>query len=130
MELLEDNPQIGLEDFMREVIAHEDEVLSRTPEMLPVLKEAGVVDSGGQGLLQFLKGAFDAFQGKEVDYTIETAQPASAPKAAETPEPAEIRFGYCTEFIIMLEKKFDTDTELAFKAYLESIGDSNRGCIG
>ena len=124
VELLEDNPQIGLEDFMREVIAHEDEVLSRTPEMLPVLKEAGVVDSGGQGLLQFLKGAFDAFQGKEVDYTIETAQPASAPKAAETPEPAEIRFGYCTEFIIMLEKKFDTDTELAFKAYLESIGDS------
>ena len=94
--------------------------------MLPVLKEAGVVDSGGQGLLQVLKGAYDAFCGKEVDYTIEAGSGAKtgAAKAAETEAPAEIRYGYCTEFIILLEKEYTHETELSFKAYLESIGDS------
>ena len=112
-----------LEEFMSEVISHAEYVLSQTPEMLPVLKEAGVVDSGGQGLLEVLKGAFDAFLGKELDLTI---QGAAAPKinAVNAGETTDIRFGYCTEFIIMLEKKYTMEDEKAFKAYLSSIGDS------
>ena len=114
--------------FLEEVIKYMDEVLSRTPDMLPVLKEAGVVDSGGQGLLTIMQGAYDALMGKEVDIAIE------APKAAPVVEKtgaandnistADIKFGYCTEFIIMLEKAYDMNTEADFKAYLESIGDS------
>jgi DAK2 domain fusion protein YloV len=112
-----------LEEFMSEVISHAEYVLSQTPEMLPVLKEAGVVDSGGQGLLEVLKGAFDAFLGKELDLTI---QGAAAPKvnAVNAGEAADIKFGYCTEFIIMLEKKYTMEDEKEFKAYLSSIGDS------
>ena len=115
-----------LEVFIPAVIEHAQDVLNQTPEMLPVLKEAGVVDSGGQGLLQVLKGAYDAFCGKEVDYTIEAGSGAKTgtAKAAETEAPAEIRYGYCTEFIILLEKEYTHETELSFKAYLESIGDS------
>ncbi|MDO5806998.1 MAG: DAK2 domain-containing protein [Lachnospiraceae bacterium] len=124
--LLEENPDLDLDTMLKEVIRRSEEVLNQTPEMLPVLKEAGVVDSGGQGLLQVLKGAYDAFCGKEVDYTIEAGSGAktSAAKAAETEAPAEIRYGYCTEFIILLEKEYTHETELSFKAYLESIGDS------
>lgn len=125
VELLEENPEIELEPFISGVIEYADQVLDRTPEMLPVLKEAGVVDSGGQGLMQILKGAFDAFLGKEVDYEIEGAA-ASSGKAAQTgtaPE-ADIKFGYCTEFIIMLEKEYTEATEQSFKGFLESIGDS------
>ena len=124
-QLLEENPEISMEELMDGAIQYADQVLERTPEMLPVLKEAGVVDSGGQGLMQILKGAFDAFLGKEVDYTIEAAQAggASASRQTETAQ-ADIRFGYCTEFIIMLEKEYNADTEREFKAYLESIGDS------
>ena len=112
-----------LEEFMSEVIAHAEYVLSQTPEMLPVLKEAGVVDSGGQGLLEVLKGAFDAFLGKELDLTI---QGGASPKvnAVNAGEAADIKFGYCTEFIIMLEKKYTMEDEKEFKAYLSSIGDS------
>ncbi len=112
-----------LEEFMSEVISHAEYVLSQTPEMLPVLKEAGVVDSGGQGLLEVLKGAFDAFLGKELDLTI---QGTAAPKvnAVNAGEAADIKFGYCTEFIIMLEKKYTMEDEKEFKAYLSSIGDS------
>ncbi len=125
VELLEENPQIDLESFISGVIAYADQVLERTPEMLPVLKEAGVVDSGGQGLMQILKGAFDAFLGKEVDYEIEGAS-ASAGRAVQagTAQEADIKFGYCTEFIIMLEKEYTESTEQSFKGFLESIGDS------
>ncbi len=124
-ELLEENPEIGMEELIRAVIIRAEEVLAQTPDMLPVLKEAGVVDSGGQGLIQVLKGAFDAFCGKEVDYSVEPAAvPISSGSAAESLPEADIRFGYCTEFIIMLEKEYSEDTEREFKAFLESIGDS------
>ena len=113
-----------LEVFLSEVIKYAEEVLAQTPEMLPVLKEAGVVDSGGQGLVEVLHGAFDAFQGKEVDYTAIEAGPAV--KMVKPGEQAEtdIKFGYCTEFIIMTQKQFSEKDEEEFKAYLESIGDS------
>ena len=124
LELLEENPDVELSKMMDEVIKRSEEVLNQTPEMLPVLKEAGVVDSGGQGLLQVLKGAVDAFYGKEVDYSIEGGKSeTSETKSSSLPE-ADIKFGYCTEFIIMLEKEYTEETELSFKAYLESIGDS------
>lgn len=112
-----------LEVIIRGAIEYGDEVLNRTPEMLPILKQAGVVDSGGQGLMQVLKGAFDVFLGKEVDFTVE--QPVASPaQTAGSKAEADIRFGYCTEFIIMLEKEYTAQTEKEFKAYLESIGDS------
>lgn len=116
-------------EFLGQVIAHADEVLLQTPELLPVLKQAGVVDSGGQGLMQVMKGAYDAFLGKEIDLTVEKNTIAAPGKAAgaagyEAQANAEIKFGYCTEFIIMLNKVFNIKTEMDFKAYLESIGDS------
>lgn len=113
-----------LEEFIPQVLEHAEYVLSKTPEMLPVLKEAGVVDSGGQGLLEVLKGAYDAFLGKEIDYSqIAPSTSVNMTKiSAETN--AEIKFGYCTEFIIMTEKEFTDADEREFKAYLESIGDS------
>ena len=110
--------------FCDEVIKHADYVLSQTPEMLPVLKQAGVVDSGGQGLMQVLKGAYDFMLGKEVDYTIE-AESTGSGFVKITPETeAEIKFGYCTEFIIVLNKPMSEKEEVEFKAFLESIGDS------
>lgn len=112
-----------VDEFCRLVIEEADAVLQKTPDMLPVLKEAGVVDSGGQGLVEVLKGAYDAFLGKEVDYSFEAPKKESAVRISAQTE-AEIRFGYCTEFIIMLEKAYDEKTELEFKAFLESIGDS------
>ena len=113
-----------LDTFISEVIAYAQEVLSRTPEMLPVLKEAGVVDSGGQGLLEVLHGAYDAFLGKEIDYSaIEATSGTTMVKPGQQAE-TDIKFGYCTEFIIMLEKEFTSKDEAEFKAYLESIGDS------
>nr|WP_305135379.1 DAK2 domain-containing protein [uncultured Schaedlerella sp.] len=113
-----------LEVFIPEIIGHAKEVLEKTPEMLPVLKEAGVVDSGGQGLIEVLNGAYDAFQGKEIDYSaIETGPAVKMVKPKDQAE-ADIRFGYCTEFIIMTEQEFSEQDEETFKAYLESIGDS------
>ena len=113
-----------LELFLSEVIKYAEEVLAQTPEMLPVLKEAGVVDSGGQGLIEVLHGAFDAFQGKEVDYTaIEASAGTKMVRPSQQAE-ADIKFGYCTEFIIMTENQFTEKDEADFKAYLESIGDS------
>ena len=109
--------------FLEEVIKHGDVVLEQTPELLPVLKQAGVVDSGGQGLMQVLKGAYDAFLGKEIDYTIKET-PAKEPSKDKEPVEADIKFGYCTEFIIMLNRNFNIKNEMDFKAYLESIGDS------
>ncbi len=112
--------------FFEKVIAYADEVLLQTPEMLPVLKQAGVVDSGGQGLMQVLKGAYDAFLGKEVHFTAQPSEPKNPGqvKGAGIQQEAEIKFGYCTEFIIMLSRNFNIKNEMDFKDYLESIGDS------
>ena len=111
-----------LEAFLPEVISHAEQVLEETPELLPVLKEAGVVDSGGQGLLEVIRGAYDAFLGKEIDYAaIEASSGTKMVKPGQQAE-ADIKFGYCTEFIIMTDKPFTDKNE--FKAYLESIGDS------
>ncbi len=116
-------------DFLQQIISRAEEVLAKTPEMLPVLKQAGVVDSGGQGLVLVLQGIYDAFMGKEVDFTLDAA-PAAQPTGKvsganrEAQANADIKFGYCTEFIIMLNKVFNIKAELDFKAYLESIGDS------
>ena len=124
--------EMDMETFLREIIVRGDEVLAYTPELLPVLKQAGVVDSGGQGLMQVVKGALDGFLGKE----IAAPEGAAAGAAAEKAEPEEhremassedlgdIKFGYCTEFIINLEKEYSEKDEQELKAYLESIGDS------
>lgn len=115
-----------LEYFCAEVLTYMGEVLEKTPDMLPVLKEAGVVDSGGQGLLVVLQGAYDAMLGKTVVFETEPKQREISKTVvrSETIETANIKFGYCTEFIIMLEKPYDVKKEHEFKAYLESIGDS------
>ena len=110
--------------FCDEVIKHADYVLSQTPEMLPVLKQAGVVDSGGQGLMQVLKGAYDSLLGKEIDYEIEDASKGSDIVKISAETEKEIKFGYCTEFIIVLNKPLTEAEEHEYKAFLESIGDS------
>ncbi|MDD2972956.1 MAG: DAK2 domain-containing protein [Lachnospiraceae bacterium] len=113
-----------LNSFFGQIIEHAAYVLNQTPEMLPVLKQAGVVDSGGQGLLEVLKGAYDIFQGKELDLSIVDVAPVASRMAAESQEEVNIKFGYCTEFIILLERNFNIKNEIDFKEYLESIGDS------
>ena len=113
-----------LEVFIPAVIEHAEEVLAKTPDMLPVLKEAGVVDSGGQGLLEVIKGAYDAFLGKEIDYTAITPGTGAGVAKISTEDTADIKFGYCTEFIILTEKEFTEEDEHTFKEYLSSIGDS------
>lgn len=115
--------------FIDEVIKEAERVLAKTPDMLPVLKQAGVVDSGGQGLVQVLKGGLDSLLGKEIDYTIEgvaTTSEASATKNSYIDAQAnqEIKFAYCTQFLIMLDKPFNSKKENEFKSYLETIGDS------
>ena len=115
---------VEMEELLETSLKYAEEVLAKTPEMLPVLKEAGVVDSGGQGLVQVLKGAFDAYLGKEVDYTIEKPESTGEPAQADTRTEADIKFGYCTEFIIMTRKPMPQIIEQKFKAFLESIGDS------
>ena len=116
--------------FCEEIIKEGDHVLSKTPDMLPVLKQAGVVDSGGQGLMQVLKGAFDALMGKEVDYKVETVSTGSSSQGTasnpyiDAQAEQEITFTYCTQFLIMLEHPFTENQETEFKSYLESIGDS------
>ncbi|MCQ2506928.1 MAG: DAK2 domain-containing protein [Lachnospiraceae bacterium] len=115
--------------FVTEVVKYMEEVLAYTPELLPVLKEAGVVDSGGQGLVEILHGVLDCLNGKEFDFTSEVKTAAAQPRkatgaASDEISTADIKFGYCTEFIILLEKEFPIATEFAFKEYLESIGDS------
>ena len=112
-----------LEVFIPAVIEHAEAVLAKTPDMLPVLKEAGVVDSGGQGLLEVIKGAYDAFLGKEIDYSA-IKPSASVNVKVNAQEEADIKFGYCTEFIILVEKEFTDKDEQDVKAYLSSIGDS------
>ena len=116
--------------FCQELIKEGDHVLGKTPDMLPVLKQAGVVDSGGQGLMQVLKGAFDVLTGKEVDYTLDvpvtgnSAASESSNSYIDAQANQEITFCYCTQFLIMLEKPFTEKQEVEFKSYLESIGDS------
>ena len=118
---------ITLEEFCETIIKHGDEVLASTPELLPVLKEAGVVDSGGQGLMEVLKGAVDCILGRVV---IADTKPSGAgvsgvdnPKYSEDLS-ADIKFGYCTEFIINLEKPYGIKEEDDLKQFLEPIGDS------
>ena len=113
-----------LEEFIPQVLEYAEEVLAQTPEMLPVLKEAGVVDSGGQGLLEVLNGAYDAFLGKEIDYSQIQSGASVNPTKISAETNAEIKFGYCTEFIILVEKAFTDQDEIAIKTFLESIGDS------
>ncbi len=113
--------------FFGEVLTYMQEVLNQTPEMLPVLKEAGVVDSGGEGLVTVLRGAYDALLGKEIDLSdipVTTGSSAAAKLNSSEVSTADIKFGYCTEFIILLEKEFTQKSELALKSFLESIGDS------
>lgn len=120
----------SMAEYLKAIFAEAEAVLAKTPEMLPVLKQAGVVDSGGQGLVEVLRGALDAYQGKEIDYTIEGVEAGSAATtgsgivkiSAQTEQ--EIKFGYCTEFIINLEKVYTDKDETELKSYLESIGDS------
>ena len=95
-----------LEVFIPAVIEHAEEVLAKTPDMLPVLKEAGVVDSGGQGLLEVIKGAYDAFLGKEIDYSAISPSAGMSVTKINAQDTADIKFGYCTEFIILTEKEF------------------------
>ena len=115
----------NLELFFRAIFEHAEKTLARTPEMLPVLKEAGVVDSGGQGLLEVFRGAFDGYLGKEIDYTaFEKAAPASSVTKISPQAEAEIKFGYCTEFIILLDKPLPDEEVHSFKEFLMSIGDS------
>lgn len=118
-----------LEELLARVIEYGDQVLEHTPELLPVLKQAGVVDSGGQGLMQVMKGVYDALMGKEINYEAVAGQggpqnSSSSEISAQGLEEADIKFGYCTEFIVMLEKPYNAAKEAEFKAYLESIGDS------
>lgn len=113
--------------FFGEVLSHMEKVLASTPELLPVLKEAGVVDSGGAGLIEVLKGAYDVILGKVVplaDGNITTASVSSGKSGiTDDIETADIKFGYCTEFIIMSEKEFTAKDEADFKHYLEGLGD-------
>ncbi len=117
----------GVDDlglFFEEIVKYADEVLAKTPDMLPVLKQAGVVDSGGQGLVQVLKGALDFYQGREFDYTVDESAATPVSKKQTTETEVDIKFGYCTEFIVLLNKPLNIKQEMDFKAFLESIGDS------
>lgn len=113
-----------LNAFIEDVLTHAEYVLSQTPEMLPVLKEAGVVDSGGQGLLTVLQGAYDAFLGKEIDLNFEMPEAKTEFVRPSKETEKEIKFGYCTEFIIMLEHPLPDEEVYAFKDFLNGIGDS------
>ena len=122
---LRDSGVIDLQEFAEKVLDHGKHVLSQTPELLPVLKQAGVVDSGGQGLIEVLNGAYDALLGKEISFEANTE--ASSPKQGSNKDALseiDIKYCYCTEYIILLNKNFNIKTEMDFKAYLESIGDS------
>ena len=117
--------------FAKDIIAAGDAALEQTPELLPVLKQAGVVDSGGQGLMTVMHGAFQALSGEIGEVFLENFDVAQASESREAHpidtshlDTSEIRFGYCTEFIVNLENPLSDDEEQAFKSFLESIGDS------
>ncbi len=124
-ELAEDK-SLSTEEFIVQVLQHGEYVLSQTPELLPVLKEAGVVDSGGAGLIEVIRGVLDCIQGKEVSLDLEVSQTSAEPQGInrDAVANADIKFGYCTEFIVNLERVFNSKNEADFKAFLESIGDS------
>ncbi len=122
LELCDDTDDIVF--FVDEVIKEADHVLSKTPDMLPVLKQAGVVDSGGQGLVQVLKGGYDSLIGKEIDYSIECSAASAGVMKITAETEADIKFGYCTEFIIVLNQPLTEKQEHEYKNFLESIGDS------
>lgn len=123
IEMVEETDDLGV--FIQAVIREAERVLKKTPEMLPVLKQAGVVDSGGQGLVVVLQGAYDALMGKEIDYSsLEGAQASGGITKISAQTEAEIKFGYCTEFIIVLKKPLSNEQVTAYKAFLTSIGDS------
>lgn len=113
-----------IEEFIEAVVNHAEVVLNQTPELLPVLKEAGVVDSGGQGLLQFLKGSLEGYQGKEISIVHEPTKKVEDIYAPVEDDDTEITFGYCTEFIVNLNKPLSEKEENKIKAFLSSIGDS------
>lgn len=146
---------IDIVTYMEAIIEHMRNVLNQTPDMLPVLKEAGVVDSGGEGLLVILEGAFVLLAGRipkpegakkpDISNIKKKKSVAKKPEPAKKPEvkskkqekkvyspvkskadisTADIQFGYCTEFIIVLEKEFDDFKERELKVFLEAIGDS------
>lgn len=122
MEVFEETDDLA--EGIAKVLEYGDYVLSQTPEMLPVLKQAGVVDSGGQGLMEVLKGAYDGFLGKEVDLAADIKPAVKVSVPDSDIDTADIKFGYCTEFIVMLEKPYTQETEHEFKSFLSSIGDS------
>ena len=124
-ELAEDT-SLSTEEFVSQVLQHGEYVLSQTPELLPVLKEAGVVDSGGTGLIEVIRGVLDCIQGKEVTLNLEVTQTSAEPQGInrDAVANADIKFGYCTEFIVNLERVFNSQNEADFKKFLESIGDS------
>lgn len=113
-------------EFAEAVVKEANAILKKTPEMLPVLKEAGVVDSGGQGLVEFLQGAVDVLSGKEVDLSgVERTAKKQAAAQTEAPlEEKDIKFGYCTEFIVMTKEEISMEEEQKFKDFLMGIGDS------
>ncbi len=137
-DLLESDPDISMEDLLTAILHKFEETLKETPDLLPILKEAGVVDSGGQGLLEIFRGMYDAYLGKEVPAYPGGEEPMKTERSPRTEDAsyeeekrpigaamdAEITYGYCTEFIIMLESDYTEETEEEFKAYLSSIGDS------
>jgi DAK2 domain fusion protein YloV len=118
--------ETDIEKFAKEVIEYADEVLDKTPDMLPVLKQAGVVDSGGEGLVQVLKGALSGLLGEEIDLTpVEAVEAPAAPKKIVSKEaPVEIKYGYCTEFVILLKRELNSKQESDFRKFLGDIGDS------
>jgi DAK2 domain fusion protein YloV len=124
VELLMEGESQDMVAFAEEVVAYMEDTLKRTPDMLPVLKQAGVVDSGGEGLMTFVRGALAALQGKEVDLDISGVDAKASPAitTGSSEDAADIKFGYCTEFIIMLERDQDK-VEKELKAYLQDIGD-------
>lgn len=112
------------EEFGGRILDKAKEALDNTPNLLPVLKEAGVVDSGGTGLFMVLSGAYDCLMGKEVSYEAVTAAKGSAPIKITAETEAEIKFGYCTEFIIVLNQPLTEGQIDEFKEFLNGIGDS------
>ncbi len=128
LEIYEDFDDVR--EFIKAVLDAGDEALAKTPELLPVLKQAGVVDSGGQGLMEIIRGVYDSVMGKELDYSSIEVSKAKTPVkmgmhiSKGDVDTANIKFGYCTEFIINLDKEFKEEDEHSFKAFLETIGDS------
>jgi DAK2 domain fusion protein YloV len=124
-ELAEIDSKMDIKKFIEEIIISGDISLDTTPDLLPVLKQAGVVDSGGQGLMQIIKGAYDCLIGKEIDLTLSSVNTGKAASLnAVELNTDNIKFGYCTEFIVNIEKEYNENIEKEFREYLESIGDS------